>query len=269
MFIVGVLAFLLGSALTASAETAPVAVDDYAETDGKTVHIDVLGNDSGDFDPSTLTLASQASLGSAVVIATGSPKIKYSASGPGTDTFQYSVCNSAGACSTATVTVNIAVVGTTTTTVTTTTVAPPQSPTTTTFPAIEAAPTTAPPATTSVTPVTTATTTPSTTLPAVSPMTTNAPPDPFADLSVGSGHPLAEAGTTVGEPHKMDIVEDVRFLGRSGADTLKLVAVPAVMVSGIVGFLLIGLPQNALGGLLGFLVGRRRRDEEERDDPET
>jgi hypothetical protein len=59
------------------------------------------------------------------------------------------------------------------------------------------------------------------------------------------------------------VIEDVRFLGRSGADTLKLVAVPAVMVSGIVGFLLVGLPQNALGGLLGFLVAKRRADKKE------
>lgn len=66
----------------------------------------------------------------------------------------------------------------------------------------------------------------------------------------------------VGEPHEIDIAKDVLFLGRIGADTLKLVAVPAVMVSGIVGFLLVGLPQNALGGLLGFLVAKRRRDRE-------
>jgi hypothetical protein len=34
------------------------------------------------------------------------------------------------------------------------------------------------------------------------------------------------------------------------------------MVSGLVGFLLVGLPQNALGGLLGFLVAKRRLDRE-------
>jgi LPXTG-motif cell wall-anchored protein len=60
---------------------------------------------------------------------------------------------------------------------------------------------------------------------------------------------------------------DVRFLVRKGVDTLKLVAVPAVMVSGVVGFLLIGLPQNALGGLLGFLVAKRRRKRETPTDP--
>jgi hypothetical protein len=94
-------------------------------------------------------------------------------------------------------------------------------------------------------------------------VSTTIPPDPLAALAVGAGTPIAAAGTTVGEPHEIDIAKDVRFLGRSGADTLKLVAVPAVMVSGIVGFLLVGLPQNALGGLLGFLVAKRRRDKKE------
>lgn len=109
--------------------------------------------------------------------------------------------------------------------------------------------------------MTTAPTIPAMTLP--SSVSTTVPPDPLAALAVGSGTPIAAAGTTVGEPHEIDIAKDVRFLGRSGADTLKLVAVPAVMVSGIVGFLLVGLPQNALGGLLGFLVAKRRGDKKE------
>ena len=95
------------------------------------------------------------------------------------------------------------------------------------------------------------------------PVSTTLPFDPLAALAVGSGTPTAAAGTTVGEPHEIDIAEDVGFLGRTGTDTLKLVAVPAVMVSGIVGFLLVGLPQNALGGLLGFLVAKRRGDKKD------
>ena len=251
--LVGVIAVLLGTALSAAAETAPLAVDDWAETDGKTVQIQVLANDSGDFDPSTLFLVTEPTQGMASVIATGSPKVKYTPTGSGPDTFQYSICNSAGACSTATITVNIVSVATTTTAAVTTTSAAP-TPTTTTSPVVTSPPITAPTPTIGTTP-------PVTTLP--SSVSTTIPPDPLAALAVGSGTPIAAAGTTVGEPHEIDIAKDVRFLGRSGADTLKLVAVPAVMVSGIVGFLLVGLPQNALGGLLGFLVAKRRRDKKE------
>jgi hypothetical protein len=257
--LVGVIAVLLGTALSAAAETAPLAVDDWAETDGKTVQIQVLANDSGDFDPSTLFLVTEPTQGMASVIATGSPKVKYTPTGSGPDTFQYSICNSAGACSTATITVNIVSVAPTTTAAVTTTSAAP-TPTTTTSPVVTSPPITAPTPTIGTTPPVTTAPTP-TTLP--SSVSTTVPPDPLAALAVGSGTPIAAAGTTVGEPHEIDIAKDVRFLGRSGADTLKLVAVPAVMVSGIVGFLLVGLPQNALGGLLGFLVAKRRRDKKE------
>ncbi|MGH8957636.1 MAG: Ig-like domain-containing protein [Acidimicrobiia bacterium] len=260
----GVIAVLLGTALSAAAETAPLAVDDWVETDGKTVQIHVLANDSGDFDPSTLFLVTEPTQGMASVIATGSPKVKYSATGSGTDTFQYSVCNSAGACSTATITVNIAPVATTTTAVVATTTAAP-TPTTTTSPVVTLPPTTAPtaPAMGTTLPVTTAPTIPATTLPSA--VSSSVPSDPFAGLAIGPARPMAAAGTTVGEPHEIDIAEDVRFLGRSGADTLKLVAAPAVMVSGILGFLLVGLPQNALGGMLGFLVAKRRGDKKDGD----
>ena len=260
---------LLGIAPTAFAETAPVALDDYAETDGKTVQIYVLANDSGDIDPSTLTLVSEPAQGNAAVIATGAPRIKYSASGSGADTFQYSICSSAGACSTATVIVNIGVVATTTSVLTTTTVASTQPPTTTTTLVIAAPSTTAPLATTATPPASAAPATTSTTPSSPSPASTTSLSDPLANLAVASDFPLAAAGTTVGESHMIDVIEDVLFLGRSGADTLKLVAVPAVMVSGIVGFLLIGLPQNALAGLLGFLVAKHRRDKEKRANPET
>ncbi len=249
----GALAVLLGIALSASAQSAPVVVDDWAETDGKTVQIYVLANDSGDIDPSTLVLLSQPTIGSATVIASGSPKIKYSGDGSGTDTFQYSVCSSSGACATATVTVNLVSSATTTTAAATT-----STTATTTAAPLTSAPVPRPSPTSP--PVTTAS--PATTAPPAAPTTPpTAPVDPLAALAVGAGPALA-AGTMVGEPHEIDIAKDVLFLGRIGADTLKLVAVPAVMVSGIVGFLLVGLPQNALGGLLGFLVAKRRRDRE-------
>jgi hypothetical protein len=245
--------------LSALAQTAPVAVDDWAETDGKTVQIYVLANDSGDIDPSTLVLLTQPTLGSASVIASGAPKIKYSGDGSGTDTFQYAVCDASGACSTATVTVNLVSPATTTTAAPATTAAPtttaatttPGTPTATPS-VVETPPTTSPPPATTVA------------LTALSlPTTLSAAPfDPFASLTVGPDQALVAAGTMVGEPHDFDLTKDVVFLGRIGADTLKLVAVPAVMVSGIIGFLLVGLPQNALGGLLGFLVGKRRRDRE-------
>ncbi len=249
----GALAVLLGIGLTASAQSAPVVVDDWAETDGKTVQIYVLANDSGDIDPSTLVLLSQPTIGSATVIASGSPKIKYSGDGSGTDTFQYSVCSSSGACATATVTVNLVSSATTTTAAATT-----STTATTTAAPLTSAPVPRPSPTSP--PVTTAS--PATTAPPAAPTTPpTAPVDPLAAWAVGAGPALA-AGTMVGEPHEIDIAKDVLFLGRIGADTLKLVAVPAVMVSGIVGFLLVGLPQNALGGLLGFLVAKRRRDRE-------
>lgn len=249
----GALAVLLGIGLSASAQSAPVVVDDWAETDGKTVQIYVLANDSGDIDPSTLVLLSQPTMGSATVIASGSPKIKYSGDGSGTDTFQYSVCSSSGACATATVTVNLVSSATTTTAAATTST----TVTTTGSPSASASVLTPSPTSPLVT-----TSSPATTAPRAAPtITATAPVDPLAALAVGAGPALA-AGTMVGEPHEIDIAKDVLFLGRIGADTLKLVAVPAVMVSGIVGFLLVGLPQNALGGLLGFLVAKRRRDRE-------
>lgn len=249
----GALAVLLGIGLSASAQSAPVVVDDWAETDGKTVQIYVLANDRGDIDPSTLVLLSQPTMGSATVIASGSPKIKYSGDGSGTDTFQYSVCSSSGACATATVTVNLVSSATTTTAAATTST----TVTTTGSPSASASVLTPSPTSPLVT-----TSSPATTAPRAAPtITATAPVDPLAALAVGAGPALA-AGTMVGEPHEIDIAKDVLFLGRIGADTLKLVAVPAVMVSGIVGFLLVGLPQNALGGLLGFLVAKRRRDRE-------
>jgi hypothetical protein len=95
----------MGTATAALASSLPVAIDDHVAGSGGTLHIYVLANDSGDFDPSTLALASQPSQGQATVIATGSPRIKYSSASGGNDSFSYRICNSAGMCATATVTV--------------------------------------------------------------------------------------------------------------------------------------------------------------------
>ncbi|CAN5203253.1 hypothetical protein BH18ACT5_BH18ACT5_05250 [soil metagenome] len=252
--LLGCTAILVAVAMPALATDAPSAVDDFVDADGGTAHIYVLANDIGDFDPATLNVVSGPSRGSADVIAQGSPKIKYSVAGgePGSDTFQYSICNSAGACSVATVTINIGSQPSPITTTTTTTlgVAPPS---TTQPPAVPPTGTASPPTTVPLAtdPVVTATTT--------VPPTTTAAVDPIAELALETRIGNPSAGTTVGEPRGIRFDEDIRYLGRSGRDTLAVVAVPAIMVSGLVGFLMIGLPQNAVGAGLGFLFGFRRK----------
>lgn len=255
----GCIAVVLSAGLPALAQEAapPNAVDDQAETDGKTAHIYVLQNDSapgGSLEPSTLTIVLAPTRGEAVVIAQGSPKIKYTAIGTeaGIDSFRYQICDSNGSCATATVTVNILLSGTTTSTTTTTTMMT----TSTTLPpagAVEQPP--SGPSDSAETPAAAESTT--STVPA-----TNDPAPrvhPLGEMMLGSYEVIVAAGTTIGEPRGIQFEEDVRFLGRSGRDTLKLIAVPSLMVSGIVGFLMIGLPQNAFGAVLGFLFGLRRR----------
>lgn len=241
--------------MPALATDAPSAVDDFVDAEGSTTHIYVLANDLGDFDPATLTVVSGPSRGSALVIAQGSPKIKYSLAGGGSesDSFQYSICNSAGACSVATVTINIgSQPSPITTTTTTSTTQPPAVPSTGTA----SPPTTVPLATD---PVVTATTT--------VPPTTTAAVDPIAELALETRIGNPSVGTTVGEPRGIQFDEDIRYLGRSGRDTLAVVAVPAIMVSGLVGFLMIGLPQNAVGAGLGFLFGFRRKSRKPESTP--
>ncbi len=81
-------------------------------------------------------------------------------------------------------------------------------------------------------------------------------------MTLGSQE-LLTAGATIGEARGIRLGEDVAYLGRSGLDTIALVATPALMVSGIIGFLMIGLPQNVMASVLGLLAGfRRRRDKE-------
>ncbi len=117
---------LLVAAAPALATGGPTAVDDDVTADGHIIHIAVLENDLGDFDPGSLTIVSNPSHGTATVIASGSPKVKYSANGgeAGVDSFEYSICDAEGACSVATVSVNIGPVTTTVPTVPTTTSQP-------------------------------------------------------------------------------------------------------------------------------------------------
>ena len=243
------------------------AVDDYVETVNRVTHIDVLANDTTAGTP-ILRIATGPSNGEAVVLASGSPKIKYTsyAADAGVDTFRYELCDQSGSCSTATVTVGFAPPVTTTTTGPTTTTAttPITTPTTPTTD------TTAGPSTTPAPPAgeepvggpdpTTTTLLPEPSSPQVLATPTAATPKVhvLAETTLGS-HDMLTAGTALGEPRGVRLGEDVAYLGRSGIDTLALVATPALMVSGIVGFLMIGLPQNVLGSALGFLAVFRRR----------
>jgi hypothetical protein len=105
-----------------------------------------------------------------------------------------------------------------------------------------------------------------TTTSAVATTVTTEPRDPAVDALLAAGEGISRAGTTVGERRGFDFAEDLTFLGRSGTETLELVAVPAVLVSGVVGFLLLGLPQNLFGSLLGFFVAFRRRKKDKHPD---
>jgi hypothetical protein len=280
--LLGGVALVFSMAAPALASGPSQAVDDYLDTVSKVTHIDVLANDTTSGAP-TLRIATGPSNGEAVVIANGSPKIKYSsyATGPSVDSFIYELCDESGACSTATVTVGYGpAVPTTTTTgptsTSSTTIPTATSPTTTsapvTTPTTPTTDTTAVPATPAapepsageghvdVPDPTTATLLPELSSPLVWATPTAAEPKVhlLAETTLGS-QDLLTAGTTIGEPRRIRLGEDVAYLGRSGVDTLALVARPALMVSGIVGFLMIGLPQNALGSALGFLAAFRRR----------
>ena len=259
------------AAVPAFAAGGPTAVDDSVEGEKTVIHIDVLANDSSggaNIDTSTLRIASDPSRGEAVVIASGSPKVKYTAAGSQAqlDSFTYSICDSDGVCSSATVMVNfLGEIPATTTTVgpTTTlpppvvTVPPPPAPTAT-VPTQPSVPERATTTTAQISPAS-----PPATSPVAAPPTTTTAPaagvHALGELALGSNDRRA-AGTTLGEARGVKLDEDVAYLGRSGLDTLALVATPALMVSGIVGFLMIGLPQNAFGLLFGVLAGRRRKE---------
>jgi len=74
------------------------------------VRIDVIANDAGHtaaLDPSSLTIVSAPADGRAHVIGTGEILYRPSGSLSGVVTFLYRVCDTAGACSTARVTVDV------------------------------------------------------------------------------------------------------------------------------------------------------------------
>jgi hypothetical protein len=286
--------FVLCLALPALATGGPNVVDDYVDTDNKVSHIDVLANDvagGASLDRDTLRIASNPSQGDAIVIASGSPRIKYTAFGtdPVVDTFTYEICDSDGLCAAATVTVNFAgeVLTTTTTTApsTTTTTSSVASTTTSTDPTTSttvATDTTSPdrvdppapaPVSQDPTPVVDSPAQPAS---PQTPIVADSPSSPtvalattftpkvhtLGEMTLGSQE-LLTAGATIGEARGIRLDEDVAYLGRSGLDTIALVATPALMVSGIIGFLMIGLPQNAIASVLGLIAGfRRRRDKD-------
>jgi hypothetical protein len=89
---------------TTTIGTAPVPKNDNADvTLGDVAVIDVLANDTGGLDPTTLTITIQPKRGSAIVDA---GKITYT-TGPGNGSTQitYQICNSNGQCATAKVNV--------------------------------------------------------------------------------------------------------------------------------------------------------------------
>ena len=93
--------------------TAPTAVNDTASTnEDTTVDIDVLANDSdinGNLNPSSLSVATQPSNGSASVVG-GQVRYSPAANFNGVDSFTYQICDSTSPtplCATATVTVTV------------------------------------------------------------------------------------------------------------------------------------------------------------------
>lgn len=277
----GVLAalFVLCLALPAlAAGSGPGVADDYVDTDNKVSHIDVLANDTvggAPLDQATLRIASNPSQGEAIVIASGSPRVKYTAFGtdPAVDTFTYEICDADGLCAAGTVTVNFAgeVLATTTTTLPSSTTTSTTVTTDTTSPDVvnPPAPDSEDPTPEVDSPVQPAA--PQTPIAADSPSsptvalasTFTAKVHTLGEMTLGSQE-LLTAGATIGEARGIRLGEDVAYLGRSGLDTIALVATPALMVSGIVGFLMIGLPQNVIGSILGLFAGlRRRKDKEE------
>ena len=91
----------------------PVALDDTSSVaEDSSVVIPVLGNDSdpdGDLDPTSVTVLTPPSNGTVTVDpVTGAISYEPDENFNGQDTFAYQVCDAAGLCDTATVTVNVA-----------------------------------------------------------------------------------------------------------------------------------------------------------------
>ncbi|MFN8105308.1 MAG: Ig-like domain-containing protein [Acidimicrobiia bacterium] len=84
------------------------AVEDVATTTEDTyVDIDVLGNDIGELDRSSLTITTPAALGTAEIGTDHTIRYTPNPNLSGTDTFGYRVCDTDGACDTAAVTVTV------------------------------------------------------------------------------------------------------------------------------------------------------------------
>ena len=93
-------------------DDSPVALNDTVSVaEDADVTIDVVGNDSdpdGDLDPSTVTVVTRPSNGTVSVDpVTGQIGYEPNPNFNGTDTFSYQVCDAAGLCSAATVTVEV------------------------------------------------------------------------------------------------------------------------------------------------------------------
>ena len=94
---------------TATITVTPTATNDTASTNSSNpVKIPVLGNDDGKFDPSTVAVTTPPTGGTTTVNTDGSITYTPNPGFSGTDTFTYKVCDLAGQCTTATVTVTVA-----------------------------------------------------------------------------------------------------------------------------------------------------------------
>jgi large repetitive protein len=94
---------------TATITVTPTASNDTATTNSSsTVKIPVLANDDGKLDPSSVLVTTSPTGGTAIPNTDGSISYTPNPNFSGTDTFTYKVCDLAGQCSTATVTVTVA-----------------------------------------------------------------------------------------------------------------------------------------------------------------
>jgi hypothetical protein len=264
------LAAIAATFLTASpalAGSGPTAVADRVEASSDTVHIYVLDNDSDpddDLDSTSLALDTKPSKGKATVISTGKPRIKYDPQPgqTGEDRFTYRVCDATNLCATATVTVTIENTTTTTTTTTTSTTI-----STTTSTTVSATPSTSASTPEDSYPTTVPTPSDSTTKPIlVSPTTT-----PTSSRIDAAGEAVLVSPITdtanLGDEQDIGLAATMAMLTTAGTETIRVVAVPALMGAGIAGFIATGLPQDGIAAALGWLGGRRRRTGEDDQSP--
>ncbi len=102
---------LVSSSATITVTVTPKATDDTATTlVGQPVTTDVLVNDKGSLDPTTLTVTVNPAHGSVTVNTGGTVTYTPAPGYSGTDIYTYRVCDTSGQCTTATVSVNVGVV---------------------------------------------------------------------------------------------------------------------------------------------------------------